>query len=322
MRARVIGSGVSGLTSALCLADAGFEVEIWARDLPPSTTSNVAAAIWYPYKAGPADKVERWARESYARFRELARDPQSGVWMRAGIELLPEANALPLWRTTLDGFRAARGDELPQDCGSGFVFSAPVVEMPVYLEFLKRSFVARGGVIHRRTVTSLSDALEDAPLVVDCAGLGARELVPDLELHAIRGQVVRVERRGIERFLLDDYGPNGLTYVIPRSSDCVLGSTAEYDREDTTPDEATTRAIVERCTVRVPELEGAHILSTAVGLRPGRSSVRVELEQQRAGQLLVHNYGHGGAGVTLSWGCASDVLALVLETRDQNRKMR
>ncbi len=313
MRARVIGSGVSGLTSALCLVEAGFEVEIWARELPPSTTSSVAAAIWYPYKAGPAEKVERWARESYARFRELAVNPGSGVLMREGIELLPDFNAPPLWRTTLDEFRAARRDELPEDCGSGFVFRAPVIEMPVYLEVLGRRFIARGGVIRRRAAFSIDEALADCPLVVDCAGLGARELAHDRELHAIRGQVVRVERRGVERFLLDDFGPGGITYVIPRSSDCVLGSTVEYDREDFEPDDDTTRAIVARCTARMPELEGARVISSAVGLRPGRPSVRVDCETPSPGALLIHNYGHGGSGVTLSWGCASDVLALIRE---------
>lgn len=319
MRARVIGSGVSGLTSALCLVESGFEVEIWAREFPPHTTSNVAAAIWYPYKAGPADKVERWARESYVRFRELALDPESGVLMREGIELLPDADSPPRWRTTLDAFRVARRAELPEDCGSGFVFRAPVIEMPVYLEFLRRRFVTRGGVIRQRAVSSADEALSDCPLVVDCAGLGARELAHDRELHAIRGQVVRVERRGVERFLLDDFGPRGLTYVIPRSGDCVLGSTVENDREDLTPDDATTRAIVERCTARVPELEGARVISTAVGLRPGRPSVRVDVEVRSAGNALIHNYGHGGSGVTLSWGCASDVLSLA---RGQNQKMR
>lgn len=313
MRARVIGSGVAGLSSALCLIEAGFEVEIWARDLPPNTTSNVAAAIWYPYKAGPADKVERWARESYVRFRELALERGSGVLMREGLELFPEADAPPQWRRTLDGFRLARRDELPADCRSGFVFSVPVIEMPIYLEFLIRRFSARGGVIHRRGVSTLSEALVGCPLLVNCAGLGARELAHDPELHPIRGQVVRVDRCGIERFLLDDYGPGGITYVIPRSDDCVLGSTVELDREDLEPDESTTRAILARCEARVPELAGARVLSTAVGLRPGRPSVRVDVELPRPGTLLIHNYGHGGSGVTLSWGCASDVLSLALE---------
>ncbi len=306
----MIGSGVTGLTTALCLLDAGLGVEIWTSARPRITTSSVAAAIWYPYKAGPADRVERWAQQSYATFRELARDPSSGVVMREGIELFPAAEPKPLWRAALDGFRPASRGELPADCGGGFVFRAPVIEMPIYLEYLTRRVIARGGVIRDHAVRSLGEAVDSAAVVVDCAGLSARELAPDPELHPIRGQVVRVERCGVERFLLDDDGPGGITYVIPRSNDCVLGSTAEYDREDTQVDEATTKAIVARCVARQPRLANARILSAAVGLRPGRAAVRVEAQTFRDARV-VHNYGHGGSGVTLSWGCAREVAQLV-----------
>lgn len=322
MRARVIGCGVAGLSCALRLVEAGFEVEIWARALPPHTTSNVAAAIWYAYKAGPADKVEVWARASYAEFQRLARDPQSGVQMRTGLELLPERDAAPEWRAELVSFRAARRDELRPGSPSGFVFAVPVIEMPIYLEFLKQRFLARGGVIRERAIATLADAWTDAPLVVHCSGLGARTIVDDRELHPIRGQVVRVERRAVELFALDDYAPAGITYVVPRAHDCVLGGSAEEGREDLEPDESETRAILSRCRALVPALAGARVLGTAVGLRPGRASVRLEAECPRPGTLVVHDYGHGGAGVTLSWGCADSVLALARAFAAQNLKMR
>jgi D-amino-acid oxidase len=87
----------------------------------------------------------------------------------------------------------------------------------------------------------------------------------------------------------------------------VLGGTYEPDRYDPVPAEATTRAIVERCTRLVPELRGARLLGQLVGLRPARhGGARVEAEDG----WLVHNYGHGGAGMTLSWGCADEVTRL------------
>jgi D-amino-acid oxidase len=74
---------------------------------------------------------------------------------------------------------------------------------------------------------------------------------------------------------------------------------------------ATGRAIVDRCVALVPELAGAPVLGQRVGLRPSRhGGPRLEAELAPDGWRLVHNYGHGGAGVTLSWGCADEVAEL------------
>jgi D-amino-acid oxidase len=97
---------------------------------------------------------------------------------------------------------------------------------------------------------------------------------------------------------------------VPRSQDIVLGGTAQEGDERLAPDQATAAAILERCARLEPRLRGAEVLEHKVGLRPGRPSVRLEAER-RAGGLLVHNYGHGGAGVTLSWGCADEVARLI-----------
>jgi D-amino-acid oxidase len=100
---------------------------------------------------------------------------------------------------------------------------------------------------------------------------------------------------------------------LPRSDAYVLGGTAEAGEEDTTPDLAVAAAIIARCAVVDPEVANLPVLSHAVGLRPGRPTVRLEAERPQPGALLVHNYGHGGAGITLSWGCAEDAVRLVLE---------
>jgi len=193
----------------------------------------------------------------------------------------------------------------------GYVFEAPVIEMPLYLDYLLRRFAALGGRVETHALVSLADALAASDLMIDCAGLGARELVGDTSLFAIRGQVVRVAQVGIERFWLDDYGPRGLAYIIPRSNDIILGGTAQDGDEQLDPDRATAEAILDRCAALEPRLRDAEILEHKVGLRPGRPAVRLEAEQLGAGRLLVHNYGHGGAGVTLSWGCADEVVRLV-----------
>jgi D-amino-acid oxidase len=280
--------------------------------LPPRTTSSIAAAIWYPYAVGADERVVAWSRATYLEFQRLASVAGSGVEMVRGVELLaagvPDKNSAH--RAVIGGARELRRDELPARSSRGFELALPVVEMPIYLDFLLRRFTARGGRVVERVLASLDQALDAAELVVNCTGLGSRELAHDRELVAVRGQIVRVERGAIDRFTLDDYDPRGVTYVVPRSRDCVLGGTREERREDLVPDEAATRAILERCAEVEPRLREARVLSVAVGLRPGRATVRLEREDRRDGRRIVHNYGHGGAGVTLSWGCANEVLAL------------
>jgi D-amino-acid oxidase len=190
------------------------------------------------------------------------------------------------------------------------VFDAPVIETSIYLPYLMREFGRRGGVIEVLTLGSLDEALERAPIVVNCSGLGARELAPDASMYAIRGQILRVERGALQEFSLEHQRGGGTTYVVPRSSDCVLGGTREEQREDLTPDARQSEDILRRCSALAPSVGKLRVLETLVGLRPGRPVVRLELER-RPGGSVVHNYGHGGAGVTLSWGCAREVLGLV-----------
>jgi D-amino-acid oxidase len=70
-------------------------------------------------------------------------------------------------------------------------------------------------------------------------------------------------------------------------------------------------AIHRRCAGLEPSLTDAQIIEHRIGLRPTRSTVRVEHERSESGRLIIHNYGHGGAGVTLSWGCADEVASLI-----------
>lgn len=310
----VIGAGVSGLTTGITLLRAGHNVRIWAKALPPETTSNVAAAVWYPYKAYPADRVAAWGAEAYRVFMRLADDPATGVIRSELLDLLRVPAPDPDWHAAVDGFHHARADELPEGFIDAHVFAAPVIDTSVYLDYLMRTFQAEGGRIERRDVRDIAEALAERPVVVNCAGLGARELMGDGEFRPLRGQVVRVRHTGARRVLLDSGVAGEVTYIVPRVSDVILGGTDDEGNERAEPDPAVTRDILRRCARLVPTL--AHltegdILSVAVGIRPVRSTVRLEAESAGAHRWLIHNYGHGGAGVTLSWGCASEVARLI-----------
>lgn len=333
MEILVLGCGVSGLTSAIRLQEAGHTVRIWAKALPPETTSNVAAAVWYPYRAYPADKVTRWGTEAYRVFGQQARLDGAGVLPAEVLELLPAASPDPWWAGAVDGFRHASPEELPAGYADGFAFTAPVIDTTVYLNYLVRAFESGGGHIERRAVENLDEAFAACPIVVNCAGLGARGLVGDHDLHAARGQVIRIAHNGFRRVLLDDTNPNQVTYIVPRLSDIILGGVDDDYDERATIDDDQTASILRRCATLVEHFDPrfaaslrahldpaaaaaagaqpAEILGVVTGLRPVRSAVRVEVERFAPERVLIHNYGHGGAGVTLSWGCAAEVVSLV-----------
>lgn len=311
--ALVLGAGVVGLTAAVRLREAGWRVRLRSADPPERTCSAVAGAFWYPYRAEPPDRVAAWARRSFAALREQAGSPGTGVHMRPVVELWRRPVPDPDWADAAPDFRHLRPDELPPGYADGYAFTAPAADMPVHLRWLAGRLRQMGVEVEPRRVASLADAAAEAPLVVNCTGLGARDLVPDPLLFPIRGQVVRVEAPGVERIVVDEEAPGGMAYVIPRERELVLGGTAEDGSWELEPDPRTAERILRACAELEPRLAGARVLGHAVGLRPGRPAVRLEAEALPGGARCIHCYGHGGAGLTLAWGCAEEVTRLAAE---------
>jgi D-amino-acid oxidase len=313
----VIGGGVSGLSCAYELALAHRRVEVWTAVPPEATTSRVAAAFWHPYRADPIERVGPWAALSYERFASMASDPTigpvAGVSMRDAIELFVERTPDPPWARYVDMFRHAIPEELPPGYAHGVVFESPMIEMPIYLRWLVGQLRRLGVEIVQRRLDTLAPALLQARVVVNCTGLGARELVPDPRMYAVRGQIVHCRRAGLDRIMVADRGA-GLSYIVPRSEDVVLGGVADEHDESLDVNPEQSESIVSRCVELEPALAQAEVLGVSVGLRPCRDVVRLE-QEVIDGTLVVHDYGHGGAGVTLSWGCAQDVRDRVLGWR-------
>ena len=299
-RVIVVGAGVIGLSCAVRLLEAGHRVDVVGRDLPLETTSSVAAAVWSPYSR-PQEHVVRWARAAYDAFAELCDDESAGVVMRTGTELFREPSGDLWWRDALPpGAGPDRETSLPAGYASGLTMRTPVVEMPVYLRWLAARVDELGGTVTRMNLSALPTG--DA-LVVNASGIGARLLGGDRTVSPVRGQVVLVEQVGIDHWWIDAETPS---YVVPRAHDVVLGGTAIEGEWSRTPEPAVAASILERAARIEPRLAGARVLRHKVGLRPSRPSVRLE----RVGDV-VHCYGHGGCGVTVSWGCADDVVGLV-----------
>jgi D-amino-acid oxidase len=307
----VVGAGVVGLSAAIRLREAGVTAQVIAAERGVGTTSSVAAALWYPYLALPRDRVAAWSRETYAELASLAeREPGAGVRLVRGRELLRASAPGPWWRDAVPDLDPMPPDELPDGYADGWALDLPVADMSRYLPWLERRLTELGGTVVERRLGSLEEGLEEVSVVVNCAGLGAARLAGDDDVVPVRGQVVVVERPpGLDEWLLDQSDERALTYVVPREETVVLGGTAEVGSTELQPDPVTAEAIRKRSGALVPAVTEARVLEHRVGLRPGRSAVRLEREERSQG-VVVHCYGHGGAGVTLSWGCAAEVARL------------
>jgi D-amino-acid oxidase len=313
----VIGAGVSGLTTAICLAEAGLWVTVAAAQPAPQTTSVVAGAIWGPHLVGLDERVTRWGEVTLERLYALAGDPVTGVRLVSGLQASRDGQwSPPAWLSQAG--RPARCDpaELPAGFAAGLRYTAPVVAMPLYLDYLLARLRRAGAQLRDDcSFASLAEAAEQfaAPVIVNCSGVGARHLVPDPAITPVRGQVVVVANPGVTEFFIGlGAGPDGLVYLIPHADTVVLGGTEDTGNWSLEPDPDTAERIVRDCVAIEPRIRGARVVAHRVGLRPTRPQVRLEAEDLGGGRRQLHNYGHGGAGVSLSWGCALDVTEAVL----------
>jgi D-amino-acid oxidase len=308
----VIGAGVSGLTTAVCLVEAGRSVRVLAQLPPKDSTSAVAGASWGPYMVEDR-RVLRWSAVTRFMLEEIAAEPGTGVRLVNGIEAADEPMEPPEWAVEVPDFRLCWPDELdqlPSIYVCGWRYTIPLVDMPVYLDYLAKRLTGAGVEIEIGAVSSFAEIMGQAGAFVNCTGLGARRLVPDPTVFATRGQLIVVENPGVDQFFQDNTHSDELTYILPHGDRVVLGGCATQYSENRQPVRRIAERIIERCAAIEPALRDARVIEDRVGLRPTRTQVRTE-RVDLDGVPLIHNYGHGGAGLTLSWGCAQEVCRLI-----------
>ncbi len=345
--ALVVGAGVSGLTTAHTLLERGHAVTILARETGRATTSWVAGALWElpPAVCGddrPLDdpsvvRDTRWAIESLARFGALHRAGASGVDDRPvtfyfDTPLTPgdreHAKMLEIERHTRSFVRGAPLlERLPAAAGvcDAYRHDAPQIDMDAYLPWLLGRVRSMGGELINGTADRLSPALLErfgADVLVNATGLESATLADDT-VTPVLGVLVQVRNDGTDFPPIRDAhctsatgaGPDTrFVFVLPNGDDrLVLGGIAwpHSDAGAITPDHPIVGEIRGRCARFLPQLERSVLLEddpVRIGHRPVRpGGARVERD---LGTGIIHNYGHGGAGVLLSWGAASDAADL------------
>jgi len=278
-----------------------------------------------PYHVEPKDKALGWARKTFDSFMELTTNPDSNVHVipvivvsKEPLEPNPGKDFLPHYKEGHEALEEARRllwatEPTQRKYVDAHHYHAPVINAANYLEWLTKRVVDLGGVVVRRTVQSLDEVLSvmAADVLVNCSGLGSKDLVPDPGVYPCRGELLHVNAPWVKAAVFDDLD-NG--YVIPcPGAELELGGTADDHTYERRLDPATRDRMLKDNIEMIPSLARGEVGDGWVGLRPCRSGgVRLELEWRQ--QIpVVHNYGHGGAGMCLSYGCAKEVTQIVAE---------
>ena len=308
MQITVVGAGVSGLVTARTLEERGHDVTLVTAATWDATVSDVAGAIWFPYQAGPRERVAQWAATTRRWLEEIAREsPQAGVDVLTGYEITP-TDERPWWAAVVD---VARAPAPVIGAPMAWQFVAPRVVPSLFLRWITADL---RGHVEVRAVTELATLPGD--VVVNCTGLGARALCGDPALVPLLGQILVTAPGAVDLAvsITDDRDPEDLFYVIPRRRELVLGGCALPYSPDDAPWPKPDPEITARISRHAAALGIAYgtapgdVFFERTGLRPYRPEVRLERDPHDA--RVIHNYGHGGAGFTLARGCALEVAAL------------
>lgn len=307
MSIAIIGAGVIGLTTALHLLETGFRVKVLAESRGEATCSANAGAIWGPFLSEEDGRTFDWSFRTLEVFNLLAGVATSGVYVLDGVLAADYETVMPDWFQLLDQDHNYP-EPLPHGYLCGWRYRVPIVDMPVYLAWLETRVVEEGGDIVRRKVEKLADVSDKFEYVVNCAGMGARELCNDHELVPVKGQLVVVTNPGVTTFFAERGDLKDLFYWMPQGDKVVIGGTAYEQFLNHEPDPHQRGRMLGKAMKIDQRFASAKVLAERVGLRPYRKTVRFGFDDL-APMRVFHNYGHGGSGVSLSWGCAQEVAA-------------
>ena len=243
----VLGSWAVGLATARLVQEAGFHITIYTPALPPDTTSNIAGGQFHPYAVFRDDEVTPEFRAQFARaldyswrrFQIMVGDDYGIRWLPTYVESdtqesQPIANFPPINRVLTPADHPFPLDKVMR-------YDTMYVETGRYLRQMLRDVQIAGGKVEvRRFATPAEIASLSEALVINCTGLGSRDLFGDQDLHPARGQLAILEPQPEVQYALTG-GPG---YMFPRPDGIILGGTFELDLWDTTPEPATIQRIV------------------------------------------------------------------------------
>jgi D-amino-acid oxidase len=308
MKITIVGAGISGLATAYTLGKQKHTIKIIAKDFTPNITSDRAAAFWFPYHIRNDERGIHWCKRSYEVYKKLSEDTSSGVSMQKLLKVVRQGvqEQEMTWFSFMPegSYRILEEHEIPLGYAKGYDIQVPLIETQIFLPWLMNELQQMNITIVEKEIRSF-DEISDADAIINCSGLGAQQLCNDKELIPVRGQVGLLAPKKLLSIFLDNELP---LYIVPRKDAIIIGGTYEEGITDAFTEASTIGRLFENAYKVFPELKDQKILGSWAGLRPYRPLVRVERESN-----IIHNYGHGGSGFTLAWGCAEEVASLVEE---------
>lgn len=307
-RIAIIGAGISGMSTAYLLSGTKqYVIDLIAKDFSPNITSDRAAAFWFPYHIRNDKRGVQWCRQSYDFYKEYASDPATGISFIQIIKGVGHGiKDEEAWMSFMPdkSLRKLESDELPHGYAEAYEATVPLIETQIFLPWLTDQLKADGVNIIQREVKDLYTLQEQYDVVINCTALGARELCDDETIIPVRGQIVLLEPGYPDKIFLDNHLPS---YIVPRKDATIVGGTYEENEYDAVTIDETLESVLQKAYSVDPQLKERKIIGNWAGLRPFRPEIRAEREPDTN---IIHNYGHGGSGFTLAFGCATSVVEL------------
>jgi D-amino-acid oxidase len=306
----IVGAGISGMSTAWLLLQKGYPVTLVADAFSPYITSNKAAAFWFPYNIRNDERGIGWCRESYRYYQQLANEQAiTGISMQILIKVIRqgEIEQEPVWVSFLPpgSMQLTDAASLPSGIAKQYEVKVPLVETQVFLPWLQNQLLQLGASIVKEKITDLYQEASSCDILINCSGLGAIQLCNDDELLPVRGQVALLAPLSQPQpIYLDNEKP---MYIVPRQDAILVGGTYEVGIASEITEPATIERLINNAIGAWPNLAKQAVIGNWAGIRPYRPTVRLEQEGN-----IIHNYGHGGSGFTLAFGCAQEVVQMVV----------
>ena len=305
----IIGAGISGMSTAFLLKDKGHKITVYAKAFSPNITSNRAAAFWFPYHIRNDKRGIEWCRISYDFYIKMSQQPETGISIKQLIKVLRKGvkDEEPVWIDFMPqgSYRIMNKEELDEGIAIGYDIKVPLIETQIFLPYLEKVLRTHDVVFKERTINNFNEIVNDHEIVINCSALGSRQLCNDEMIMPVRGQVGLLSPANGLPIYLDNEKP---LYIVPRKDAIIIGGTYEERVETETTEPATIEQLLNNAYEVFPELKKQDVIGSWAGLRPYRPEIRVEHE---AGTNIIHNYGHGGSGFTLAFGCAKEVNRII-----------